>query len=140
MADKTTDVLDAPAKSAHGLDILVVEDYPDSAQSLEILLRILGHKVEIAKDGPTALQKAQSKAPDVVLLDIGLPGMNGWEVAKKLQEQIKDKKLFFIAITAHGQEEDHRRSIEAGLDIHLVKPANPQQLADILRRFQRVVQ
>ncbi len=74
-----------------------------------------------------------------MLLDIGLPGLNGWEVAKLIQKQSTDKKPFFIAITGYGKEEDRRHSEDAGVDLHLLKPVDPQELAAILRRFQRVI-
>jgi two-component system OmpR family response regulator len=121
------------------LRILVVEDYEDSAQSMKILLRLLGHDVEVAFDGIEAIAKAKLQQPDVVLLDIGLPGMSGWEVAKLLQQQATEKKPFLIAITGYGNEEDKRHSAEAGVDLHLLKPVDPQELAAVLRRFQRVI-
>jgi CheY-like chemotaxis protein len=119
--------------------ILIVEDYEDSAASMKTLLRLLGHDVEVAYDGHEALAKAGKRAPDVVLLDIGLPGINGWEVAKLLQERATDKKPFLIAVTGYGKEEDKRRSAEVGVDLHLLKPVDPQELAAILRRFERVI-
>jgi two-component system CheB/CheR fusion protein len=121
------------------LRILVVEDYADSALSLELLLRMLGHEVDVAFNGPMAVEIATKSAPDVVILDIGLPGMNGWDVAKSLQEHATLKKPFFIAVTGYGTEEDKCRSSEVGIDLHLVKPVDPQELATVLQRFQRVI-
>jgi two-component system OmpR family response regulator len=134
-----------PALAGHemdprrGLKVLIVEDNADSAHSEAMLLRILGHDVEIAQDGATALAQAKRHAPDVVLLDIGLPGIDGWSLAKLLQEQADDKKPFIIAVTGFGRNDDVRHSAEAGIDLHLVKPVDPQYLEAVLRRFQRVI-
>jgi two-component system, OmpR family, response regulator len=122
-----------------GLKVLIVEDNADSASSEAMLLRILGHEVEVAQDGPAALAMAERHAPDVVLLDIGLPGIDGWALAKLLQDQAVDKKPFIIAVTGFGRNDDVRHSAEAGIDLHLVKPVDPQYLEAVLRRFQRVI-
>jgi CheY-like chemotaxis protein len=122
-----------------GLRILVVEDYAESARNLEHLLGLLGHEVVLAFDGATALAMAQQQEPDVVILDIGLPDADGWEVAKSLQEQAALKRPFFIAVTGYDGEEAKRRSAEAGVDLHLVKPIDPQELAAVLSRFQRII-
>ena len=123
-----------------GLRILVVEDNADSALSQAIILRLSGHEVEVAHDGPMALALAKKQAPDVVLLDIGLPGIDGWAVAKLLKEQAPaEKSPFFIAITGFGQKQDIRHSREIGIDLHLLKPVDPQYLSSILRRFQNVI-
>lgn len=121
------------------LRVLIVEDYEDSAVSMKTLLRLLGHDVEVAFNGIEALAKAGKQEPDVILLDIGLPGLNGWEVARLLRDQATEKKPFFIAITGYGTAEDRRQSEKAGVDLHMVKPIDPQELAAILRRFQRVI-
>ena len=126
-------------RSSSQLRVLIVEDYEDSAVSMKTLLRLLGHDVEVAFNGIEAQAKASKQDPDVVLLDIGLPGLNGWEVARLLREQATEKKPFFIAITGYGSAEDRRNSEKAGVDLHLVKPVDPQELAAILRRFQRVI-
>ncbi len=119
--------------------VLVVEDSADTAASLEMLLRLDGHEVLVAGDGPAALRAAHDRPPDVALVDIRLPGMDGFEVARHLQEQVTEKKPFVIAITGYGQEEDRRRSAEAGIDLHLLKPVAPDALRRLLRRFQRVI-
>jgi CheY-like chemotaxis protein len=123
-----------------GLLILVVDDNVDGALSQAILLRLAGHRVEIATDGPTAVALGQAIDPDVVLLDIGLPGMDGWEVAKSLYAHVRIKRPFIIAVTGHGRAEDVRQSSKVGIDLHLVKPIDPQELEAVLRRFQRVIQ
>ena len=105
-----------------------------------MLLRLYGHDVRVAADGPEALDEAEEYQPDVVLLDIGLPGgMDGYEVAKRLQEQQAEKKPLLIAVTGFGSEADRQHSSEVGIDLHLVKPADPQNLLRLLRRFQRIL-
>jgi two-component system CheB/CheR fusion protein len=104
-----------------------------------MLLALYGHEVHLAPDGPSALQAVKSMHPDVVLLDLGLPKMDGWQVAKQLREQSNGKRPFLIAVTGYGQQTDHERSHEAGIDLHLVKPVDPEMLYELLRRFQTVV-
>jgi CheY-like chemotaxis protein len=120
------------------LRVLIVEDYPEAAAILEIMLRNVGHEVGIARDGPAALTKAQADQPDVVLLDIGLPVMDGFEVAKHLK-RAGGRPPFIIALTGYGQEEDYRRSSQSGIDLHLLKPVEPAALLHVLKRFQAVV-
>jgi PAS domain S-box-containing protein len=107
--------------------ILVVDDNVDAAQTLELLLRTLGHDTRIAYDGANALQSAEDFHPDVVLLDIGMPGIDGYEVARRLRA-ICSPPPQIIAITGWGQEADRERSREAGFDVHLVKPIDPREL------------
>jgi CheY-like chemotaxis protein len=121
------------------LQVLVVEDNLDAAQTTAQLVRLGGHDARVAGDGPSALQALYQGQPDVVLLDLGLPGMDGFEVARRMRELSRDKDPFFIAITGHGQERDRRRSHEAGIDLHLLKPVDPRTLQDLLKRFARVV-
>ena len=121
------------------LHILTVEDDQDTAQNLALLLRREGHEVNIAPDGPAALSSAQVHQPDVVLLDIGLPGMNGYDLARQLYQQEGQKRPLIIAVTGYGGENDRQHSEEAGIDLHLVKPVDPGQLQKVLRRFERVI-
>jgi DNA-binding response OmpR family regulator len=116
--------------------VLVVEDDEDTATSLAILLRLNGYEVELACDGPSALRTVQASPPDVVLLDIGLPQMDGWQVAKQIREQSAGKRPLIVAITGYGTEPDRLRSQEAGIDLHLLKPVNPEELEKVLRRFK----
>ncbi|EDO29331.1 predicted protein, partial [Nematostella vectensis] len=102
--------------------ILVVDDNIDAADTLAMLLRLLGAEVEIARDGPGALAMHAAFRPEVVLLDIGLPGMDGLEVARRIRAEHGRDQVVLIALTGWGQEEDLRRSREAGMDHHLVKP------------------
>ncbi len=104
--------------------VLVVDDNRDSADSLGLLLELQGHKVCIVHDGPGALAAAQTHRPHAVLLDIGLPGMDGYEVARQLRQLPGLDRVLLIAMTGYGQEEDKRRSQQAGFDAHLVKPAD----------------
>jgi CheY-like chemotaxis protein len=116
------------------LKILVVDDNEDTARGLAELLRIFGHDVETAFDGPSAVKAAHTFEPDVALLDIGLPGMTGYEVAGKLRHEEFGAKLLVIALSGYGQEEDRRRSHEAGFDYHLVKPVDHTALLALLAR------
>jgi CheY-like chemotaxis protein len=121
-----------------GLQVLLVEDSLSTAEGAAIFLRYHGHRVQLATDGPSACQLALRTPPDVVLLDLSLPGMDGWEVARCLQEQTWQKKPFLIAITRYDREADRRRSFEAGIDLHLVKPVDPHFLRRLLERFRQV--
>ncbi len=114
--------------------ILVVDDNEDVAESLAMVLRLGGHEVEVAHDGPAALQAAHAYQPEVVLLDIGLPGMTGYEVAQRLRQQPPAGLALLVALTGYGQEEDRRRSWEAGFDLHLTKPVDPADLKQLLAR------
>jgi CheY-like chemotaxis protein len=122
-----------------GLRILVVEDDADTARSMASLLRLYGHRVRVAQDGPAALRLARRTRPDVVLLDLGLRGMDGWGVARRLGKESFVKPPFLVALSGYGGEEDRRRSEEAGIHLHLVKPVDPVFLRRLLRRFQEVV-
>ncbi|HEX3527523.1 MAG TPA: chemotaxis protein CheB [Thermoanaerobaculia bacterium] len=122
--------------------ILVVDDNVDTAQSMALLLRLKGHRVEVAHDGPAALETARSFEPEVVLLDIGLPGLDGYEVAKRLREETRLSKALLVALTGYGQEEDRRRARHAGFDHHFTKPVDPAVLYQLIagapdRRYER---
>jgi CheY-like chemotaxis protein len=127
------------APGAVPLRVLVVEDDADTAASCKLLLQLKGLEVRTAPDGPSALLAAQTAKPDVVLLDIGIPGMDGYEVARRLTTDHNGKPPFLIAVTGYGQPEDRRKSEEAEIDLHLLKPADPVRLAGLLERFQKVV-
>ena len=99
-----------------------------------MLLRLYGHAVETALGGPAALRAARANPPEVVLLDISMPGMDGYEVVRRLRSMFQDR-VVLIALTAHGFEEDERRCVEAGFDRHLVKPADPVKVEQLLRRI-----
>jgi CheY-like chemotaxis protein len=122
----------APAKIARRR-ILVADDNRDSAETLAMLLRVEGHEVMIAHDGSAALAAFGGFAPDTVLLDIGMPGPNGYEVAQKIRQSRSGAEIKLIAITGWGQENDKERAFAAGFDHHLTKPVDTQQLSDLLR-------
>jgi len=125
-----------PAKAeapAHGRKVLVVDDNVDAATTLGELLRVLGHEVRVTHDGAAALQAAEAFLPDVVLLDIGMPGMDGYEVARRLAALKKaGRPLRIVAVTGWGQEADRRQAVEAGFDTHLVKPVDLDALVKVL--------
>jgi CheY-like chemotaxis protein len=124
---------------SHGLRVLVVEDHASTANMLAELLRLESHEVDVAGDGPSALAKAQAAPPDVALVDISLPGMDGHEVARRLHAQAGDKRPLLIAITGNAQDEYRVRSEEAGIDLHLIKPIEPDELRRLLRRFHDII-
>ena len=112
--------------------LLVVDDHRESADTLAMLLTVMGHEVETAYEGSAAIELAARTKPDAVLLDIGLPVMNGYEVARALRNSMDGSRLVLIAVSGYGQDDDRRRSREAGFDHHLVKPVGPVELADII--------
>jgi CheY-like chemotaxis protein len=112
--------------------VLIVDDNEDAAQSLAMLLRMLGQDVRTAPDGPTALDVAGAFQPDIAFLDIGLPGMDGYELARQLRGTPGAEAALLVALTGWGQDDDRRRSRDAGFDHHVTKPANPGTLAALL--------
>jgi CheY-like chemotaxis protein len=112
--------------------ILVVDDNRDSASSLALLLRIMGNETQTAHDGLEALDVAAAFRPDVALLDIGMPKLNGYDAARRIREQPWGKGIVLVAVTGWGQEDDRRRSEEAGFDLHIVKPVEPSALERLL--------
>jgi PAS domain S-box-containing protein len=124
----------APRAPAHVQPrrVLIVDDNRDAASSLAMLLELEGHKTVVAHDGPTALEAAERHRPDVMLLDIGLPRMNGYDVGRAVRREPWGATLTLIALTGWGQAEDRRRSQEAGFDGHLVKPVDPATLLELL--------
>ena len=124
----------SPDQQAQSLRVLVVEDNADTADSLGLLLRLYGHKVEIARTGPTALQMASASRPDVVLLDIGLPGMDGFQVAQRLREMPEFKAVVICAVTGYTpSESDRQRQKETGFDHHYVKPLDLKVLLEMFK-------
>ncbi len=125
----------APA-AVRALRVLVVDDNADAAESLAMLLRLWGHDVAVAQDGPAALRTAAARPPEVALLDIGLPGMDGYELARLLRQQPGPGRAVLVALTGWGQEEDRRRAREAGFDHHLVKPVDLSALQGLLAQAE----
>ena len=125
-----------PLKSSAGREtprrIVVIDDNLDAAESLAMLLRLKGHEVHVAYDGPTGVALTLKTAPDCVLVDIGLPGIDGYEVAKRLRAQDSNGMLL-VALTGYGNNEDRIKSEQAGFDHHLVKPVPQSVLEDLLR-------
>ena len=116
--------------------LLVVDDNKDAAESMSMLLEMWGHEVAFAYDGPSALETAQEWRPEAVFLDIGLPGMDGYEVAERLRELPQAKDAILIAITGYGREDDLARSKRAGINHHLVKPVAPDALRHLIDSLQ----
>jgi signal transduction histidine kinase/CheY-like chemotaxis protein len=114
--------------------VLAVDDNVDAVESLAVLLSLQGHEVRTAHDGPAALETALAFRPEVVFLDIGLPGIDGYEVARRLRAQEGLKTALLVAVTGYGQEEDRHQAGEAGFDAHVVKPADPAVLQALLCR------
>ena len=112
--------------------VLVIEDNEDSRLSLRELIRGLGHDVHEAADGLAGVESALTIAPDLALVDIGLPGLDGYEVARRLRRHPIGQRLRLVALTGYGLPEDRQRAMEAGFDQHLVKPVDPAQLAALL--------
>jgi PAS domain S-box-containing protein len=121
------------AQAASPRDVLVVDDNHDSALALEMLLKAAGYTVHLARDGRQALETAKVLRPGVVLLDIGLPGMDGYEVARQLRRHQDFGKALLVAVSGYGQIEDRQRSVEAGFDKHLVKPVDFAALLSLLQ-------
>jgi PAS domain S-box-containing protein len=112
--------------------VLVVDDNVDAAESIALLVRHWGHEVRLAFNGPEALTAAEVFHPEIIVLDIGLPGLNGYEVARQLRQQPRFAQTLLAAVTGYGQEEDQLRSVQAGFDHHLTKPVDPEALQRII--------
>ena len=117
------------------LKVLVVEDEPDAATTTGELVRLFGHDVRVCRDGPTALREAPDFRPDVVLLDIALPQMDGYTVAQRLREQVGPEPLI-IAVSGF-QEADRQRAGDSGIALYLLKPVQPDDLQQLLARCER---
>ncbi|MFN8393015.1 MAG: CheR family methyltransferase [Bdellovibrionota bacterium] len=120
-----------------GMKVLIVDDNVDSAQSAKLLLELSGCEVEIAHDGPSGMKAAEELQPDVLILDIGLPGMNGYELAEQLRSQPAFRDKLFLAVSGYGQAEDRRRSQQAGFDVHLLKPVDFDELNRLMAEHRR---
>jgi CheY-like chemotaxis protein len=114
--------------------VLLVEDNPDVCDSLRVILQLWGHQVEIAVNGDDGLKLARDLEPDLVVIDIGLPGLNGYEVARAIRQAATpwSKRVTLVALTGYGSDSDRQRALEAGFDSHLVKPVDPEVLAESL--------
>ncbi len=114
--------------------VLVVEDSPDARQSLRLLLELAGHHVETCEDGPSGLAKLGAFQPDVALIDLGLPGMDGYAVARELRRRPDTRTIRLVAVTGYGQADDRRRALAAGFDQHVTKPVDATMLDELLGR------
>ncbi len=123
---------DSPSRKTHSLRVLVVDDNVQSTESLAVLLKIWGHEARVAFDGPEAIRIALEIRPQVILLDIGLPKMDGYQVARRLREHPELLEARIVAMTGYGQENDRRLSQEAGFDQHMVKPVDLDALETML--------
>jgi CheY-like chemotaxis protein len=134
-ANSSATAVPALADGKRRFRILVVDDNHDSALSLAMLLSIMGHDTRTAHDGESAVAAAESFLPEVVLLDIGLPKLNGYEVAQRIRGSSWGTSMFLIAVTGWGQDEDRQRSSEVGLNVHMVKPVEPAALEKLLAQL-----
>ena len=123
----------APA-AARSRRVLVVEDSPDARQSLRMLLEMAGHEVETSEDGPSGLAKLEAFRPDVALIDLGLPGMDGYAMAREMRGRPETRAIRLVAVTGYGQAEDRRRALAAGFDLHVTKPVDASMLDEMLGR------
>jgi signal transduction histidine kinase len=117
-----------------GMRVLVVDDNTDAAESIAVLLRLEGHEVKTVSDGASAIACSQVFAPSAVLLDIGLPGMSGYDVARRLRELPATRDAVFIALTGYGQREDRTAAAQAGFQHHFIKPADPRAIHEVITR------
>ena len=130
-------VEESPREEAPPLRVVVVEDNDDGRESLQLLLELAGHQVAVAVDGPSGRDLILSERPDVALVDIGLPLLDGYEIARQVVSTAGDQRPVLVAMTGYGQPEDKRKAIEAGFDKHLVKPLQPDALHRLLARVAR---
>ena len=128
--DATLPGVTAPTRPRGSRKVLVVDDNEDSARSIALLLTLWGHEARVAFEGHSALDAARDFAPEVFLLDIGLPGLDGFELARQLRA--RGVRALLVALTGYGRDEDRERSQDAGFDQHLVKPIDPDELREIL--------
>jgi CheY-like chemotaxis protein len=112
--------------------ILVVDDNADSALSMAMMLSMMGHETRTAHDGEAAVSVAEEFRPHVILLDIGLPKLNGYEVAQQIRQHEWGVSMFLVAVTGWGQDEDRRKAREVGFDSHFTKPLSPAVLEELL--------
>ena len=133
-ADRSSTSVDAPCAATNVLRVLVVDDNKDAAETLCMLLELAGHVVHCAHSGPDALTACDAFVPDFVFLDIGLPGMNGYEVAHSLRANPRHRKVTLVALTGWGTEEDRNRARSAGFDHHLTKPFDLEKMEGLLTR------
>ncbi len=123
--------------AASGHRVLVVDDNHDAAESLAMLLRLQGHQVRVAHSGEAALEEAEAYPPDAIFLDIGMPDLDGYEVARRLRTRVGSERVILAALTGWGQEADRRRSMEAGFNHHIIKPPEAKALERVFGDVKR---
>jgi len=123
----------------HPLRVLVVDDCHDTTESLRILLSLWGYEVRIAHDGHAALAVAAAYRPHAVVLDIGIPGPNGFQVARQVRQMPGLEETLLIATTGYGSEQDRGRTLQAGFDCHFIKPVDPSELERILATRKEIL-
>jgi len=123
-----------PAQTVEPRRVLLVDDSRDAAESLALLIETSGHATRIAFDGEAALAAAAEFLPEIAILDIGMPGLNGYDLARRLRSQAWGKSIYLVALTGWGQDSDQARAREAGFDAHLVKPAPFESIARVIER------
>lgn len=122
------------AQNSKAARVLVVDDCQDSADSMSWILSAHGYEVEVAYDGNAALMKARRHTPDIILLDLGLPEMDGYQVAAALRDEADGQPPLLVAITGYGREDDKRQSAATGFKFHLTKPVDPAALLETLAK------
>ncbi|MBO0701255.1 MAG: response regulator [Zavarzinella sp.] len=120
--------------------VLVIEDNADAAESLQLLLDQLGVESAVARDGAEGIAAALATPPDVVFCDIGLPGLDGYAVARRIRAQDWGRRVTLVAVTGYGREEDRRRAELAGFDMHFVKPADPAAITRLFKDMRQPAQ
>jgi PAS domain S-box-containing protein len=137
VAGRNSETMNTLAASGSSRRILIADDNPDVTESFEVMLRMLGHEVTTAFDGLEALQRAEEFRPEVIVLDVGMPKLDGYETARRIRQQSWGRDVVLIAVTGWGNEKDKTESAEAGFDIHLVKPVDADTILNSLNTFDR---
>jgi CheY-like chemotaxis protein len=132
--EKAAEAVVAEAANEQPLRVLIADDNVDAAETTRLLLERRGCAVRVVHDGQAAVDQAIADRPDVLLLDLGMPGLDGFAVARKLRDDSNLRHVRIVALTGHGLESFRRRTAEAGFDAHLVKPVDPATLTEVLRR------
>jgi CheY-like chemotaxis protein len=116
--------------------VLIVEDNPDTAESLQLLLEMFGHRVRVAHDGAAALDAVRTELPDIAFVDIGLPGMDGYQLVRLLREQPGMAPVTLVALSGYGRDEDKERALAAGFHVHLTKPVDADRLQALVAELK----